>query len=44
MRKFFEEVTLLSQKYVRDDKKSVKDVLPAGATITRFVRMTVGQG
>ena len=44
MRKFFEEVTLLGQKYVRDDKKAVKDVLPAGAKITRFVRMTVGQG
>ena len=44
MRKFFEEVTLLGQKYVRDDKKAVKDVLPAGAAITRFVRMTVGQG
>jgi len=44
MRKFFEEVTLLGQKYVRDDKKAVKDVLPAGAKITCFVRMTVGQG
>jgi translation elongation factor EF-Ts len=43
MRKFFEEVTLLGQKYVRDDKKAIKEILPAGVTIHRFVRMNVGQ-
>ncbi len=42
MRKFFEENTLLGQKYVRDDKKSVKELLPAGVTIKRFVRYAVG--
>ena len=43
MRKFFEEITLLGQKYVRDDKKAIKEILPAGVTITNFVRMAVGQ-
>jgi elongation factor Ts len=43
MRKFFEEITLLGQKYVRDDKKAIKEILPAGVTVTNFVRMTVGQ-
>ena len=43
MRKYFEEVTLLGQKYVRDDKKAVKEILPAGAQILGFTRVTVGQ-
>ena len=43
MRKFFEEVTLMGQPYVRDDKKRVKDLLPAGTKIQSFVRMNVGQ-
>lgn len=43
MRKFFEEVTLLGQKYVRDDKKAIKEVVPAGTRILKFVRMAVGQ-
>jgi translation elongation factor EF-Ts len=43
MRKFFEEVTLLGQKYVRDDKKAIKEILPAGVTISTFVKMGVGQ-
>ena len=43
MRKFFEEITLLGQKYVRDDKKAIKEVLPAGVSIKQFVRMAVGQ-
>jgi len=42
MRKFFEENTLLGQAYVRDDKKSIKDLLPAGVTIKSFVRFAVG--
>jgi len=43
MRKFFEEITLLGQKYVRDDKRAIKEVLPAGVSIKQFVRMAVGQ-
>lgn len=42
MRKFFEENTLLGQKFVKDDKKAVKELLPAGVKITRFVRYQVG--
>ena len=43
MRKYFEEVTLLGQKYVRDDKKAIKEILPAGVKISTFVKMGVGQ-
>ena len=43
MRKFLEEVTLLGQKFVRDDKKTVSDILPDGVTVKHFVRMRVGQ-
>jgi elongation factor Ts len=45
LRKFYEEVALLDQLYVRDSKKSVTQVLKeAGdATIRRFVRYTVGE-
>jgi elongation factor Ts len=42
VRKFLEEVTLLGQPYVKDDKKSVKQLLPQGVRILKFVRMTVG--
>jgi elongation factor Ts len=43
LRKFFEEVTLLGQKYVRDDKKAIKEILPAGVKISKFFKMGVGQ-
>jgi elongation factor Ts len=43
MRKFFEEVTLLGQPYVRDDKMQVGQVVPKSAKLVRFVRMRVGQ-
>ncbi|MSR28736.1 MAG: translation elongation factor Ts [Phycisphaerales bacterium] len=42
LRKFFEETTLLGQKYVRDDKVAIGKLLPAGVKITTFVRMRVG--
>ena len=42
VRKFLEENTLLDQKYIRDDTKTVKAILPADVTIKRFVRYTVG--
>lgn len=44
VRKHLQEVTLLNQKFVKDPdgKQMVKDVLPAGATIKRFVRYIVG--
>jgi len=45
IRKFLQEITLLDQKYVKDPegKKSVKDVLPKGVTITGFQRLEVGR-
>jgi len=42
VRKFFEENTLLKQKFVKDEKKIIKDILPKGATITKFVRYQLG--
>jgi elongation factor Ts len=42
VRKFLEEVTLLGQPYVKDDKRSVKQLLPQGVRILKFVRLTVG--
>ncbi len=42
VRKFFEETTLLGQKYVRDDKVSIGKLLPKGVTIKAFVRLRVG--
>jgi elongation factor Ts len=42
VRKFFEENTLLGQKFVRDESKQVRDLLPKGAKILAFVRMAVG--
>ncbi len=45
MKKFFEEVTLLGQKFVMDPDKTVADVAKdAGVEILGFVRMEVGEG
>lgn len=50
MKKFFEEVCLLEQTYIRDDSKSVNDLLNEiiaktgeNITIRRFVRWSVGE-
>jgi elongation factor Ts len=42
--KYLKEVALLDQPYVKDPsgKQMVKDLLPKGATIKKFVRYTVG--
>ena len=42
MRKFLEDNTLLGQKFVKDEKRSVRELLPAGVTVLRFVRMPLG--
>lgn len=42
VRKFYDEVVLLRQTFVLDDKKQIKDVLPKGVTITGFARYQVG--
>ena len=43
LRKFYEDNVLLKQKFVRDDKQQIKDILPDGVTIKSFVRMHLGQ-
>ncbi len=43
--KFLKENTLMSQAFVKDDSKTVEQVLKdAGATIAQFVRYEVGEG
>ena len=45
MSKFYEEVCLLEQPFIMDDKKKVKDVVKShDATVTGFVRVQVGEG
>lgn len=45
LRKFFEENTLLGQPYLKDPegKTVVRQLVPAGAKILRFVRLRVGE-
>ncbi len=42
VRKYLEENTLLHQKFVLDETKTVGETLPDGATIKHFVRYTLG--
>ena len=42
VRKFFEDNTLLGQKWVRDESKSVGSLVPKGSKIVTFIRMAVG--
>jgi len=45
MKKFFEEVTLLGQKFVMDPDKTVAEVAAdAGVEVLSFIRMEVGEG
>jgi elongation factor Ts len=44
--KFYKEVTLLDQQWVRDDSKAIRDLVKAagpGASIRRFARFQIGQ-
>jgi len=43
MRKYFEEVTLLGQAYVRDDKMQVGQIVPKGVKLVKFIRIRLGQ-
>ncbi len=43
MQKFYKEVTLLDQPYIRDDKMAVKDLLKGGAKVVQFVRFGLGE-
>ncbi len=42
IRKFLDEVVLLRQGFVKDDKVQIKSLLPDGVTIKRFARYQVG--
>ena len=42
VRKHLEENTLLAQKYVLDESKTVQELLPEGTTATAFIRYTLG--
>jgi elongation factor Ts len=51
MRKWFEEVVLLEQKFIKDDKKTINDLLVEAVTtigenikVRRFTRYEVGEG
>lgn len=43
MRKFFEEVALLEQPFIKDPTKKVSDIVGKNATITAFFRWQVGE-
>ncbi len=43
MRKFFEEVALLEQPFVKDPDKKIKELFPNDATITAFLRWQIGE-
>jgi len=43
IRKFYEEVALLEQPFVKDPEKKVKDLLKGGSTIVAFERWTLGE-
>jgi len=42
IRKFYEGHVLLKQPYIRDDKKSVSEILPKGLKIEAFARFQIG--
>ena len=43
LRKLYAGLALLEQPFVKDDSKKVKELLPAGASITAFFRWQVGE-
>lgn len=40
--KFYEEVCLMEQAFIKDPDKKIKDILPEGVSITRFARFQLG--
>ena len=42
VRKHLQENTLLAQKYVLDESKTIQDILPDGVNVTAFTRYTLG--
>ncbi len=43
MRKFYEEVALLEQPFIRDETKKIKDIVGSKANIISFLRWQVGE-
>jgi elongation factor Ts len=43
MRKFFEEITLLEQPFIKDQNKKVKDIIGDKANVIAFFRWRVGE-
>ncbi|MHC5023369.1 MAG: translation elongation factor Ts [Planctomycetota bacterium] len=44
VRKYLQEKTLLHQKYVLDESKTIREILPEGISVKRFIRYTLGGG
>ena len=42
VRKYLEETTLVNQKYVLDESKVIKEMIPSGTSISKFIRYTLG--
>ncbi len=42
IRKYYDDVALLRQPFIKDDKKQIKDLLPEGVQIKNFARFQVG--
>ena len=42
LRKYYDEVVLLRQPFIKDDKQQVKDLLPEGVEIKQFARFQIG--
>jgi len=43
LRKFYEDHVLLRQSFIKDDKKQIKDLFPAGVVVKNFVRYQLGE-
>ena len=41
VQKYYKEVCLLEQAYIKDDKQTIKQILPEGATVEQFIRFTI---
>lgn len=42
IRKFYQEVCLVEQAFIKDDKKTIKELLGKNAAVARFCRFAVG--
>ena len=40
--KYFKEICLLEQAYIKDDKQSISDILPKNSSIVSFLRFSIG--